>query len=119
MRKKLIILAVIMVALGAGELIREKAMYVVQRRKLEASYWTIDKQMRADGGLNKKDVQKIVGPAESITNEAGNELWRWSAQNSQGKLWQLLHLATDKGHYELEVEFDKESQVVNVYSGVN
>ena len=119
MRKKIIILVVILLALCAGELAREKGLYIVQRRKLEASYWAIDKQMRGAGGLNKKDIQKMVGPAESTTTEAGHELWHWSAQNSQGKLWQLLRLATDKGHYELDVEFDKENQVVNVYSGVN
>jgi hypothetical protein len=119
MRKKLIILAVLAVALLLGELARERAMYIVQRRKLEASYWTIDKQMRAEGGLNKKDIQKMVGSPEKVTQDAAQELWRWSAQNSQGRLWQMLRLASDKGHYELDVEFDKEGQVANVYSGVN
>jgi hypothetical protein len=118
MRKKFITLGVVLVALFLGELVREKAMYVVQRRQLEAAYWTIDKQMRSDGGLNKKDILKLVGAAESVTQENGLELWHWSAQNSQGRLWQTLGLATDKGHYQLDVEFNEESQVVNVYSSM-
>ena len=117
MRKKLIILVVVVSALLAGELAREKAVYIVRQRALESAYWSIDKKMRSDNGFDKKDVEKLLGPPDKVEPDTGGELWSWSSETSRGRLWRLF--SQPRGRYELQVAFDPNSRAVNVYSGDN
>ena len=121
MRKKVITLLVIIIALLLGEIARERVAYVLQQKKLEAAYWQIDKDMRTENGLSRKDVEKVLGLPENVASQPdGTELWSWTLRNRQGWLWSRLGLARDKGHYELDVSFNPEAnRVQDVYSGVN
>ncbi len=119
MRKKIITVVIILAALFVGEVVREKAFYIVRQRRLEAAYWQIDKQMRTENGLDQKDIGKLLGTPESVTAKPDGVLWSWSMRNHQGRLWTLIGLARPAGQYGLDISFDATGRVNDVYSGEN
>lgn len=109
--KKLLIAAIVVIAaLLAGETVREKISYDYYTKFFEHSYWQIQK------GMTKLEVAQVAGQPEEITSEGAEENWYWRASNHKGPLLKLLHLAPQRG-YELNVAFDSENQVRDVYAG--
>ncbi|MGB9180281.1 MAG: hypothetical protein WCB68_13695 [Pyrinomonadaceae bacterium] len=109
-KKGLIALVVLLVCLCVIETAREKFSYDYYTKFFEHSYWQIQK------GMTQAEVARVAGQPEEVTREGAEENWYWRASNHRGPLLKLLHIASGKG-YELNVAFDNENQVRDVYAG--
>jgi hypothetical protein len=108
-RKKIFIIIGIILTLFCGEFLREWVWYIYKLKTYQASYWKITKD------LNKKDVRAIIGEPDSIENTEA-EFWHYNSANYQGFLWRKLHLRRQDEFYRLEIQFNKEGMVEEVYS---
>jgi hypothetical protein len=119
-KKRITTLLVLFVVLLGGELAREWGLYTYRTRTLQKAYWTIDKQMRGESALTKKDTQKMLGPPDKTGPlEDGGEMWSWSSRSYQGRLWRLIGKGPTMNPYDLDVAFDREGRAVNVFSNAN
>lgn len=108
-RKKIFIITGIIIALFGAEILREWVWYMYKLKSYQASYWKITKES------NKKDVRAIVGEPDSTENNE-SEYWHYNSENYQGFLWRKLNLHRGQEFYRLEVQFNKEGMVEEVYS---
>lgn len=117
MKKRVVIILSITVALLASELGREYVAYRTASNKLERGYW----QINGRAGISKEQVKQIVGEPDDVNKRAeeNSEYWYWRAYQHQGWLLKRVGLASTKGHYILVVEFDNQERMVDVYGGIN
>lgn len=108
-RKKIFIIIGIIIALFGAEILREWVWYMYKLKTYQSSYWKIKKD------LNKKDVSVILGEPDAIENIEA-EYWHYNSENYQGFLWRKLNLHREQDFYRLEVQFNKEGMVEEVYS---
>lgn len=108
-RKKIIVIIGVVIALFCVEILREWVWYMYKLKTYQASYWKI----KTD--LNKKDVKAIIGEPDFIENTDA-EYWHYNSEIYQGFLWRKLRLHRAGEFYRLEVQFDKEGMVTDVFS---
>ena len=112
MKKRVVILLSIVVALLALEVGREYVVYRMESNRLEGGYW----KLQGRTGMTKEDVRAIVGEPAHVETGATDENWYWYARASRGPLWKIVSRGSG---YELNVQFDKTGRMLDVYSKVN
>ncbi|MBD0371005.1 MAG: hypothetical protein ICV60_09235 [Pyrinomonadaceae bacterium] len=112
MKKRVVIILSIVVALFALEVGREYLVYRMASNRLEGGYW----KLQGRAGLSKEEVRAIAGEPDQVEQSATDENWYWYARNSRGPLWKIINRSRG---YELNVQFDKTGRMLDVYSKVN
>ena len=111
MKKRVVIVLCILVALVACEVGREYVVYRMESNRLESGYW----KLQGRTGMTKEEVRAIAGEPNQIEQSATDENWYWFARESRGPLWKIISRG---GGYELNVQFDKTGHLLDVYSRV-
>ncbi len=79
-RKRVIVIALVLVALFGLELGREQLVYLYFRSSLEHGYWQIR------NGMTKAELTQVLGQPDRTTRAGAEESWRWLAFEHQGWL---------------------------------
>ena len=111
-RKRIFIIALMIVALFGLELGREELVYYYLNSYMEHAYW----QIRP--GMIKGQVEEVLGPPDRIQKEGGEEVFYWLAREQQGWLWKKTRLDRLKKYYELIVTFNDQGLVTDVSSDI-
>lgn len=111
MKKRLVIILSILVALFALEMGREYVTYRMASNRLEAGYW----KLQGRTGMTKEEVRGLLGEPDHIEAGVTDENWYWYARNRRGPIWKFVSRGKA---YELNVEFDKSGRMLDVYSKV-
>ena len=111
-RKRVVIIVSVLLVLLAFELGREHVIYRMQSNRLESSYW----KLQGRTGITKEEVRGLVGEPDRTETGATDENWYWLARTHRGPLWRLI---IPGGGYELNVQFDPQGRMLDVYSRVN
>lgn len=109
-RKKIFIVIGIIIALFGFEVLREWVWYMYKLKTYQAAYWKISKN-----DLNKKDVKAILGEPDSI-EKSDAEYWQYNSEIYQGFIWRKFKLHRQGDFYRLDVQFNEEGTVTEVYS---
>jgi outer membrane protein assembly factor BamE (lipoprotein component of BamABCDE complex) len=111
MKKRVVIVLCILVALVAFEAGREYVVYRMESNRLEGGYW----KLQGRAGMTKEEVRAIAGEPNHVEQSATDENWYWYAGQSRGPLWKIISRGPG---YELNVQFDKAGRMLDVYSTV-
>ncbi len=111
MKRVVLVITVILILL-AFELGREHVIYRMQSNRLESSYW----KLQGRTGMTREEVRGLVGEPDHMETGAADENWYWLARTHRGPLWRLI---IPGGGYELNVQFDPQGRMLDVYSRVN
>ena len=111
-RKRVVIVISTLLVLLALELGREHVIYRMQSNRLESSYW----KLQGRSGMTKDEVRGVAGEPDRVETGATDENWYWLARTHRGPLWRLM---IPGGGYELNVQFDRQGRMLDVYSRVN
>lgn len=111
MKRRVVILLSIGVALFALETGREYVTYRVAANRLEGGYW----KLQGRTGMTKDEVRNIIGEPEQSHDSATEDNWYWDTNNHRGPLLKLFRLGRS---YLLNAQFDKEGRLIDVYSKV-
>ncbi|HEY0323955.1 MAG TPA: hypothetical protein VGC66_23610 [Pyrinomonadaceae bacterium] len=112
MKKRVVVILSILVALFAFEVGREYVVYRMASNRLEGGYW----KLQGRTGMTKEEVRRTVGEPDVMLAGATEDNWYWLAGNHRGLLLRLF--GSGKG-YALNVQFDKEGRMIDVYSRLN
>lgn len=112
MKKRVVIILSIVVALFALEVGREYVVYRMASNRLEGGYW----KLQGRTGITKEEVRQTIGEPDKVLASATEDNWYWLADDHRGLL--LRFFSAGKG-YVLNAQFDKEGRMIDVYSRLN
>ena len=110
-KKRALVILCILGALLAIEFGREYVSFRMASNRLEGGYW----KLQGRTGLMKDEVRGIIGEPDRVEEGAADENWYWYARNRRGPIFRLF---TPRAGYELNVQFDKQGRMLDVYSKV-
>lgn len=114
-RKKIIIIAAVLIGGLAVECLREWVWYMYKLRNFQSSYWQIQKQISKGEPPTKKELTAAIGPPDVI-EKTDAEYWHWQSEVHQGFIWRKLKFHRKEEFYKLVVQFDESELASEVYS---
>ena len=108
----MLIIPILIIVIPVAEIAREELAYNRYSSQLRDAYPNIR------SGMTREKIISVLGAPDVISGDEPDNILQWDAIYHQGWLRKKIGFSREKGHYGINVAFDKEGRAMLVWAGV-